>query len=329
MSGRLRTITVAVAVLIVLAGCAPSNEISIGLKDYATNVVYGDPSASSTTLPPPPVPEAALTPGFPGFIVPAPPPPPVVAASGTTTTLPAPVIQILSEKCPLADPKKPPVPAPARVEGAPSAGAYTYRQEGASKVGGGKPVVLPEIGVRTIKDVNVSGGLPSWNVEITEFGITTTTTYGLRRTPGSASTDGLYITRVVQSAPGRPPEEFSPVGQGLRIFPEPASPGAQWRSVASDVIHGTSMTLDGTVRDIRKLDVCGVNVLGWAVDVSIGVRRPLDPAGTDDLTTTATFLVATAAGGLFLADSVKQTGTDNGVTIDRSTSSTLIDLVPR
>jgi hypothetical protein len=308
-----------------LAACAPSNNVNIGLKDYATNVVYGDPS-STTTQPPAPAPVAALSPGFPSFIVPAPPPP---LPPGTPEP-PARIIEYVPEACPTADAKARHIPVGPKIVGQPGPGTYTYKQEGKTS-GAGAPLVLPPLGQRTIKNLKVVGGYPSWDVEIVEFGVTTTTSYRLYRPSSRPELDGLYITRIVQAAPGRAVDEFAPLDPGLRIMQEPAAPGSQWTSVATDPTHAVSMILQGTIKEKGGLDVCGLIEEGWPVDVTLTVRRPLDPAGgTNTFATTASYLVSTALGGMIIADSVKQTtvGADNKPTAERSTSSVLADLVP-
>ena len=134
----------------------------------------------------------------------------------------------------------------------------------------------------------------------------------------------------MQTAPKRTSEEFTPVDPGLRIFPDPASSGTSFRSTANDPTRGTSVILEGTVKDVRSVDICGVFVEGWVVNTTLNVRKPLDPAqGADDFTTSAEYLLSTSLGGLIIADSVKQSGNENGVKIDRSTSSLLADLAAR
>jgi hypothetical protein len=182
--------------------------------------------------------------------------------------------------------------------------------------------------VRTVKNVQVAGGVTTFDIVILEFGVTTTTSYREYRPSGRPELDGLYITRVVQIAPNRTPEEFAPVDPGLRIFPEPASAGAQWTSTANDPTHGVTVLIQGTLKELRTIDVCGVYVEGWAASATVSVRKPVDAAGADDLSTTQDYLLSTSLGGLVVADNVTQTGTDNGVTVSRSTSSQLADLAP-
>jgi len=318
----------ALTVVALLAGaCTPSNDINIGLKDYATDVVYGDPTPSTTQLPPDPVPVASLSPGFPAFIVPAPPTPdPDTGAFVLPPPLP-PVIEFIPDPCPIATAGSNRIAVGPKIIGQPGVGTYKYNQQGSFKVGAAAPVLLPPQGARTVKNVKVVGGNATWDVEIVEFGIKTVTSYREYRPSGRPELDGLYITRVVQTAPKRTSEEFTPIDPGLRIFPEPASSGTSFRSTANDPTRGTSVVLEGTVKDVRTFDICGVFVEGWAVSTTLNVRKPLDPAqGADDFTTTAEYVLSTSLGGLIIADSVQQKGNENGVVIDRSTISTLADL---
>jgi hypothetical protein len=309
----------ALVLALLAVGCAPKNEVNIGLKDYATDVVYGEPT-SSTTAPPPPTPGASLSPGFPAFLTPAPPPAPL---PGAPVTVPPRAIEIVEDPCPIAGPGAQTIKAGPQLVGTPSVGAYTFRQEGTSTVGG-VATKLPDLGQRTVKNANNVGGTPTWDIDVVEFGVTTTTSYRTYR-PGGGTADGLYITRIVQQAPGHAPDEFAPLDPGLRLLPEPTTAGAQWTSVATDAIHGVSMILQGTVKEARRVDVCGVLVEGWAADVSVSIRRP-GIAASDDYTTTATYVVASGLGGLIIADSVKSVGTVAGVALDRQSSSVLDDL---
>ena len=317
MTARRASLLLAVSAL--LAGaCAPSNDLNIGLKDYPTDVVYGD---SATTVPeqlPAPFPGASLTPGFPGVFA----PPPVPQDFSPPPPRP---VEFVPDPCPIADSKSRVIAAAPKILGVPEAGAYSYKQQGSSKSGDAAPVVLPTMAERKIKNVKLVEGEPTFDVEIVEFGITTLTSYRVRRPACRQEAAGLYITRILQTG-GKGPEEFLPIQPGLRIFPEPAVPGALFVSAATDPIHQIAMRLQGTVKETRKLDVCGVFVEAWVTDVTIGVRRP--GTSEDDYMITASFLVATALGGLVIADSVVQTGKDEGVVLSRSTSSQLIDLAP-
>lgn len=325
MNARRASLLLALSGLLVGA-CAPSNNLNIGLKDYATDVVYG---GSATTAPelPPPFPGASLTPGFPSFLVPPPLP---------SSFTPPRLVEFIPDPCPIADSKSRVIPAVQRIVGLPGNGRYSYKQAGSSKTGAAAPVALPVLTERTIKNAKLIDGEATWDVEIVEFGRTTVTSYRVRRPSGQSSAqspaDGLYITHVLQTEAGKDPQEFLPLPPGLRIFAEPAAAGTPFVSAASDPSHGTGMALQGTIRETRKIDVCGVFVDTWVTDATITVRRSGAPAAkpndSDDFTITASYAVSTALGGIIIANSVTQTGTDQGVVRERSTNSQLVDLAP-
>lgn len=316
---RSRVALVAVTVACLAGACAPSNKVAVGVKDYPTDVLYG--GTEPTTPPPPPLPSASLDLGFPSFIVSAPPP--------SFPTVPPPVI-VEPDPCPAATPASRVIAAPPTIAGQLAEGIYSYRQSGSVRVGD-KTTDLPPIAERRVTGVErTDEGTYSWGVVIEQFGIETTTSYVNRNGADGSSVDGLHITRIVQRVPGKAsPDEFTPIGNGLQVLPANASAGMQFNSVAADPVHGATMLLQGTVRDVRRVDVCGVYVEGWAVDATVTVRKPLDASDTEEYTTKASYVVATGLGGLFLAETVEQTGTDRSVVLQQRTSTQLADLAPR
>lgn len=316
-------LALAVAALLT-AGCAKPDGLEVGLKDYSTDVVYGGPTttpAVPSTLPPP-LPAADFTPAFPSFIVPPPPPP-----SAPVNTAPQPVF--IDDPCPPAPAGARTADPPTTFAGSPGKGVYAYGQNGEFKVGGAVRRRLDPLAERTVTNIaNRSDGTFSYDVVISQFGATTTTSYDVVRRFNDPSLDGLYITRTVQKRADGGTEEFTPVSPGLRILPTPVRKDTTWSSAAVDPARATSMSLEGRVVDIRQVDACGVLVKGWASSVTIAVRRTTTPENAADYTITATYVVAPQLGGLFVADDVKVSGSDRGQTVESTAVSRLRDLNP-
>src|SRR5438067_12426344 len=125
MSTNRRPHGVLTVALMVLAGaCGPTNRIHLGLRDYATNVVYGNQHKPE---PPKALPGAALEPSFPTFIQPLLPPP---AASTPPPAVVLPKCASAGFSIPAKYPVTPGVPAP------PHSAILTFHQDGYFAVAG-------------------------------------------------------------------------------------------------------------------------------------------------------------------------------------------------
>ena len=311
------------ALVVLTAGaCGPERDVAVGIKEGATDIVYGG-TTTTEPPPPPPLPLAAVEPGFPTLF--APPPPPLA---------PAPVVEpeIIPDPCPPTPSDVAAIPAPAKLDGVPEKGGYVYEQNGKYLVGAAATSVnqergrLEPLGRRIVSEADPEEG--TFAVASSAFGTTRTNSYRVRRDAGSSVLDGLYLTRIVnQSASGV--EEFTPASPGLLVFPEPAQVGATWRSAAVDPIRATSMTLEGRIAERQNIDVCGPRVEAWVAEVTITVRKAGAPDSSKDFVETLRYAVAPQYGGLILADTVSVTGSDRGVFFKIESYGTLKNLLPQ
>lgn len=310
-----------VAVVGLLAGgCAPDQSVDAGMNRYSTDLVMGSPKKPAPALPP--APQTDIDPGFPSFIVP--PPPAVAPGSPPPTTVPPPA----PVSCPQAGVLDIPEPAPAEIAGKPAEGVYSYRQTGTAKVGESQ-FVLPGQSERVVQNVvDVGDGVFRYDVAITQFDSTTTTTFEVARRVGRSEVDGVFIVRIRKERPGMSPKEFLPVAPGLRIFALPAREATTWRSVATDPIRATTMSLEGAITNRERVDACGELIEGWASKVVVTVTRPGTASNSQESTIEATYVVAPQLGGLIVSDDVVEKGTDNGVDFEQSTKSWINRLTP-
>jgi hypothetical protein len=213
----------------------------------------------------------------------------------------------------------------------PRAGVYPYRQEGSYQVDGGPKQPLPEGGERVVTNVvRRSDGTYAFDVAATQLGATTTTTYNVLSPSGHPDVDGIYITGIVIDRADGNREAFTPIGAqgagyGLRILPLPAATAATWRSVASDPVRGSSMILDGVVKEPGRVDACGTVVEGWSSQVSIESRAfgRVEPARIS-----ATYIIAPQLGGLIVGDVVEVVDAQPDHQVAQRSSALINSLVP-
>jgi hypothetical protein len=301
----------------------PKAPTEVVMKELSTDIVYGSQHKPAA---PAPVPAANPTPGFPSFIV-APPPSvirPVTSSPAPVVTQPTPSPTVPPAACPDDDPFTfPAEPAPRGVTTPPSAGAYTFRQGGTTRVGDAPPMALPASAVRQVRNVAAApNGDITYDVVIDSFGDTTTTSYAVRHTTGDPSLDGVSITHIVTRRADGTVDEFAPLS-GARIIALPAGPGVMWNDVATDPIRSTSMVLQGQVTDRGRVNACGTVLDSWTVHVT---GHLLGPA--KDLTLDATYQIGTQFGGFVLADNVSMKGTDGGDAVEQTSNATINDVRP-
>ena len=312
-----RTFSALAAVLAVTGGACgpPKTAPNVVMKELSTDIIYG---TQHKPAPPAPVAGANPTPGFPAFIV---PPPPAVALPGARPATPVPAPK---PACPDDDPLTfPAEPAPNTVSGPPTPGTYVFRQQGTVKIGTAAPINLPQTTSRQVRNVaTAANGDITYDVAISAFDETTTTSYAVRRSAGDPSLDGVFITHVVTRRGDASVDEFAPLS-GARIIALPAGQGVTWNDVATDPIHGTSMIVQGQVNDHGRVNACGTVLDSWVAQVTV---RLLGPA--KDLTLQATYQVGTQYGGFVLADHVSLTGTEAGQQVEQTSSATISDPKP-
>ena len=306
------------ALAVLGSACGPPLPLEIGVKDRATDVVYG---SQKKPEPPKPAPLAALDPGFPSFIV-APPVPAPLA--------PAAVKPVVKLKCPTAGPFDfPAEPVTSGIPKLPLGGRYHFRQQGSTTIDG-KPAapLTPEIDRVITNIVKENDTSFSYDQVIEQGGMVTTTTYRVLKTTDNSELDGLYLTRVLTVMPDGTADEFRPSGTllgpiGVRLLRIPSEKATVWQSVGTDAIHGTSMIVQGSIYDKDRLDACGTLIEVWKATVTATILGP-----TKNLDVTASYLVANQMGGLIVADDVHVTGTDAGKVIDQKVQSSISNPVP-
>lgn len=299
------------------SACGPETPVEVGVKDYSTDIVYG---AQNKPAPPTPIPAANPNPGFPSFIVP-PPPAPSASSASSAPPLPPPTAVIA---CPEDDPFSfPAQPATGDVPVLPVAGTYSFRQQGTITVGDAEAQQLPPTSDRVLRNVSGEPGIDvTYDVEITSFGETTTTSYAVRQTTGDPSLDGIYITRIVTQRADGSVDEFSPLN-GVRLLALPVGPAVSWSDVGTDPLRATSMVVQGEVVDKGRVNACGTVLDSWTVEVTGQLLGP-----GKDLALTATYQVGTQLGGIVLADHIRLSGTDGGMSVELESISTINDPVP-
>ena len=300
-------------VLVVAAACSgPDVPLDAGVREYSTDIVYGRQSE-----PPQPAPilGANPDPAFPGFLAP-PPPAPVASFPPPTVATPA-----CAEADPFAFPAEVATPG---IGEPPTAGRYTYRQEGTIEIAGRDPIVLPPELSRTVDAVETDAetGELTYDVVTTAFGETTTTSYAVRQTTGDPSLDGLFLTQVVTERPDGSVDQFAPLG-GVRLIALPAAPQTTWNDVGTDPLTATSMIVDGTVVEKGRVNACGTVLDSWTVEVTGRILGPSKAIEID-----ATYAIGTQFGGLVLAEDVHLTGTDAGETVEQTSKTTINAIVP-
>ena len=320
-----RRLGLAVAGVVLLSGtaCAPPRKIESSMNSYSTDIILG-----SQTKPeqPVPTPEAAQAPTFPSFFAPPPPaePPAVAAPRPTPVTRP-----IVREECPSAGPDTTASAPTPDISRPPLEGTYPFRQLGTFSLNGKAQTPLPATAERKLLNLQSrTDGTFTIDVEVAQFGAVTTTTYERVRRFGQSDVDGIYITRIVRRETGKSPQEFLPVSPGLRIIPLPARVGQSFTSVATDPLRGTAVRLDGTVKEIGRVDACGLLVDGFLVTAKILTRLAGTPENERDITTDANYIVATQLGGLMIAEGARSTGMDRGATISQESAAVISSIMP-
>ena len=315
--------------LILLAACGgPEEPLEVGLKEFGTRVVLGEPDSDLVTVPLPPdaivVPSAGLV-GLP------------IRPSEVGSPLPPVATPVVDcPKAPLgaapADDARTEVVAP------PALAEYEFRNDGEYSTTGATTLSgrFPKVSTRRVHDVqkNESGSF--------EFGVTSTvgdsvTTTSYLVIPRGASGAGLHISGVRHEAGDRI-SDFQPQPP-LLLLPFPAVPGARWQASAVDPVNHTAMAYSGVVRPNSRVDACGtmLDAIEVVIDGSVAecaVQTPVpgptttlpgpacsasavQSSGTGSQQFQATYAIGTQFGGLILADTVDATVVEPGSTTNQ------------
>jgi len=84
------------------------------------------------------------------------------------------------------------------------------------------------------------------------------------------------------------------------------------------------INVNGTIKGTQQVNACGTQLQGWEVSLTGTITGP-----DKNLTLTATFVVAPQMGGVIIADSVTQQGTDEGKPVFTQVSSVLNTPTPK
>lgn len=292
--------TVAVLAL-VAAACGPRERVHVGMRDYATNVVYG----GQTKAAPKAVPNASLEPSFPSFIQP-------LITSASPSVLPGAKPAKVVADCPSAGfsvparyPVTPNVPAP------PKSGAYRIRQDGYVSIGGVTTQPAQDA-ARVVQNVvkNADGTFTFDVIDAQPSKALTQTTYLVDQRTGVPGSDGIYFTQVVSKLPDGTIDAFTPADP-IRLISLPADPSnPQFASAGTDGVHNITMSLTGTIKGHGRVDACGTVLDSWEVSASGHILSP-----TKNISFTTVYDIGTHFGGLVLADQLGMSGTDQGVAV--------------
>jgi hypothetical protein len=336
MTRSMRTVAsrLLVLALIVLAACGgPEEPIAVGLKEFGTRVVLGEPDTDPIALPLPPDAVVVPSPGLGGLPI----------ATDDLGPLPTTTIAraVDCPKAPLgaapADEARTEVVAP------PVEAGYAFRNDGEYSTSGATTISgrFPEQSTRRVHDVlRQDDGSFDFAVTSTVAESVTTTTY--RVVPRGSSGAGLHVSRVQHSAGGRM-SDFRPQPP-LLLLPFPAVPGARWQTSGVDAVNHTAMAYSGTVRPNSRVDACGtmLDAIEVVIDGSVTdctVQTPV-PGPTTSLPTEcsgaavassgtgshrfqATYAIGTQFGGLILSDAVDATVVEPGTTTNQRNTATI------
>lgn len=326
MTDTRRVLVPVLAVALLLAGCGrPGGEASIGVREFASDVVIGGASAVPAQIPVPPMalPLGPARPGLarpplplPGPVVTLPPTQPDEPASGPPpTTPPAPAVP-----CPEGDPLATPrLNAPNDVVAPPAPAEYRYRVQGTIETGGASPrkEALPATSTRRVGDRVVAGdGSFTFSVAATLGPDTTTTTYRVvpRAAASATSPAGLSIVSVATAS-----GVFRPV-PALVLVAFPVVPGASIRSAGTDPLTGSAMSFTSTVAPAKAVvRACGIPLDTYELQLTDG--RAVSPGASGDFT--ATYRLATQYGGLIVEDDVKASGLEGAASVARQVRATI------
>lgn len=284
----------AIAALTLGACSGPQTPLRIGSKTVAVDVEFGrkPPTLEHPADVAPVDVEVRRAPGGGVVITPAERPAPA--------RRPGP-LALCPEASPFAFPRK---DAGNVVEPPAPAGPYDFRAAGAIKRGTAT-IPYPAVIRRTVEDVMISadGSTSQYSTVERYANITVRTT--IRAEPTQI---GLASMQIADPVAGT--MDFTPVTP-VKIFPVPpravdplGRPVTTWRGAGSDPVHGSTMTVDGTIKDRERIDACGVLVDSWLVTADVRLAGPLV-----NQQWTWRLNVATQYGGLIVAERVQSTGT--------------------
>ncbi|MHB8450446.1 MAG: hypothetical protein ACYDAQ_08365 [Mycobacteriales bacterium] len=333
-----------VAVLALAAtGCAgPPTPFAVGTREFATNVLFGSPSAHPLV---PVIGPVAPQVAFPPPSVVGLPPAPVTAmapgpAGGPTspTSSQAPVVVFpVPSGCPQPQPLAPTAQAAtAQIFSPPASARYPYRVTGSFQQSGANAQegAYPPEETRTVSGVQrASNG--SFTFQVTEaladqsvvdtFQVIPTSTAPTvpASTQPAPSQTGLFLVSETHRISGASPSTFTP-DPALQLLQLPVTPGASYDSSGTDPNSQTTMGFSAQVGNPVRVNACGTWLQGYPVTLTSGfIVSP-----SESITFTASYVFGTEYGGLALADNVSYQGTDNGSGVARKQVST-IDVQPR
>jgi hypothetical protein len=286
-------------VALLLTACAgPRAHVDIIGKQEPLDVAFGKPEASIVKGNPPlaPVPSGlgvlpVTNPGVtyvdvPGELPPPPPPP----------------------ACPSANP----LSAPAEVAGDSvtsqvPAGTFPYRYSGVT-ADGKAGQRFSGISKHVVTGSAVGNGVYRFSIDITMLGATTTWSYLAAPGVGTAANvqGAIELTSVSGNGGFGYNASFTP-DKPLRVFAQPAYPGATWQDAESDAQSGTVATVSGTIDSKDRVDACGTKLDAWKSTMTLTITSP-----NESIKTTVSTWWATQFGGLPIQEVQSYSGTAGG-----------------
>jgi hypothetical protein len=279
----------------ILAGCSgPSRPFELGLKEIPSDLLLGSQTKAGPPLP-------AQLPPMTFFVSdlaggPSPFRPVDDTLSPPIPEPPRPPANPCREAPPLSsarrqialDVSQPPVPA-----------TYTYRMTGTLFDGQGNRQ-LPPVATRDVRNGRATPNTPgdfTFDVAVSQADRTTTTTYHVVPRTSAAVPPGLYIAKV-DSGASMP---FTPKPE-LLLLPFPANTGTTFTAAGSDGL--TTLSYDGTVSQVDRVDACGEFVDAVTVVLKNGrASSGRAEAGTAVVENfEASYAIATQYGGLAVRD---------------------------
>lgn len=305
MSAKLMT-QVALGLLLSTACAGPREPIAVGVKDIATDVLYGAEAQLVT------VPEAAPLP-LAGPLVAIQQPrrqaqgPLHQPAVSPTTTAP-PTTTTAAPACPSASP----LAAVHheirnRVNGPPTPASYGFRNTGSVQYSGAitfKGSYTDVASTRTVTNVRaLTANEFTFDVSsVMGSASPVVTTYHVVKTGALPLDEGVFVSKVMTTgAGGTVTQTWKPE---LKILQFPAVQGAEWDVLSVDQASGTVQQYHAAITQNARVDACGVPLAAWRVDITgktVGPDQRLDMA--------TTYWISPQYGALTVMDAVNATGT--------------------
>jgi hypothetical protein len=330
---RLNAVVVAVAVALVTAGCGgPQRPLSVGLKEYPSDIVLKGQKRADTPAPLPPVFIELPAEAF------------VMRSGGVVPPVRRALPREAPEACPEDDPLQgPKLVAANTVRVPPVPATYTYRSQGTYEVTGANAAKgeLPPQSTRQVANV-VTAADESFTFDViaTLGDESTTTSYRVSPNPTAAVSGpevhdgaGMFITKIASGD-----HAFTP-DPPMLLLPFPAEVGESWRVTSRDPATNELVVYNASIGQKSRVNACGtpLDAISVHLDGEVTVCPPIvdcttvaNPGGTRTQPTDQTsisfvgdYAFGTHYGGIALRDHVTTTATESGQGVTKDLTATI------